>query len=72
MATWIQRKEEEQYFSQLDQMLVQRLRDREAAKARRKLGKASDHMDLKSLNELSLEINEELDRLESLINDEQS
>jgi hypothetical protein len=73
MATWIQRKEEEKYFSQLDQMLVQRLQKGNSTSTR--VGgqwQKDDRSEAKTLNEISVEINEELDRLESLIEDQKS
>lgn len=73
MATWIQRKEEETYFNQLDQMLVQRLQKGDSTETR--LGgrwQKEERSEDKTLNEISIEINEELDRLESLLNEQQT
>ena len=73
MATWIQRKEEEKYFNQLDQMLVQRLQKGDSTETR--LGgrwQKDEYSEEKTLNEISIEINEELDRLESLLNEQQT
>ena len=73
MATWIQRKEEEKYFTQLDQMLVQRLQNGETALTRPSVRRQMiEHSESKTLNEISIEINEELDRLENLINETES
>jgi hypothetical protein len=66
IKNWQERKAEQNYLTQLDEMLVQRLRtlqptDRNSGGAIR-LSSA-----VKTPNQISIEINEELDRLESLI-----
>ncbi len=70
MDSWVHRKEEESYLGQLEQLLVQRLQcGTDQKKTVRKRSRKSDPV---VLNRLSLEMNEELDRLESLISQEQS
>jgi hypothetical protein len=69
MNAWVNRKEEESYLGQLEQLVVQRLQN------------SSDEPTLSStrvrkreqvrLNKLSIEMNEELNRLEALIEEEQ-
>jgi hypothetical protein len=69
MNAWVNRKEEESYLGQLEQMVVQRLQNSssETALPARRAGKP-EHV---RLNKLSIEMNEELNRLESLIAEEQ-
>lgn len=67
MDTWVNRKEEDSYLSQLEQMLVKRLQNSDDRQSRIEPEKSSPS----HLNKLSIEMNEELDRLENLINDEQ-
>ncbi len=69
MNAWVNRKEEESYLGQLEQLVVQRLQnsssetDPPARRARRR--------EQVRLNKLSIEMNEELNRLELLIAEEQ-
>jgi hypothetical protein len=63
MKTWQERRAEDSYLSQLDQMLVQRLRQSEPILSRFK----RPQKQVKTPNQISIEINEELDRLESLV-----
>ncbi len=70
MESWVHRKEEESYLGQLEQLLVQRLQcglDQKSSATKR-----SANGEPVGLNKLSKEMNEELDRLESLISQEQS
>ena len=67
MDTWVNRKEEDSYLGQLEQMLVKRLQNSDDRQSRIETEKSSSS----HLNKLSIEMNEELDRLENLINDEQ-
>jgi hypothetical protein len=68
MATWLERTQEESYLNQLDRMLITRLKrntdDVDAISLRRNAPEAP-----RSLSGLSKEINEELDRLESLLSE---
>lgn len=69
MNAWVNRKEEESYLGQLEQLVVQRLQNSSNeptprdTRARKK--------EQVRLNKLSIEMNEELNRLETLIADEQ-
>ena len=69
MNAWVNRKEEESYLGQLEQLVVQRLQNssdepsQPVARARRR--------EQVRLNKLSIEMNEELNRLEALIAEEQ-
>ena len=70
MESWVNRKEEESYLGQLEQMLVQRLQfglDQKSPTTKR-----SATGEPVGLNKFSIEMNEELDRLESLISQEQA
>ena len=67
MDSWVSRKEEDSYLGQLEQLLVKRLQNREERQSRATM----DNSSASRLNKLSLEMNEELDRLESMISDEQ-
>ncbi|XZE34710.1 hypothetical protein SH501x_000181 [Pirellulaceae bacterium SH501] len=66
MASWLERTQEESYLSQLDSMLITRLKrasdDIDAISLRRRTEDKP-----RSLSGISKEINEELDRLESLL-----
>ena len=66
MDSWVSRKAEDSYLGQLEQLLVKRLQNREDRQSR----VAMDNSSASRLNKLSIEMNEELDRLESMINDE--
>ena len=69
MNAWVNRKEEESYLGQLEQLVVQRLQkstSETAPPARR--ARKPEHV---RLNKLSIEMNEELNRLELLIAEEQ-
>ena len=69
MNAWVNRKEEESYLGQLEQLVVQRLQNSSSETvppARR-----SRKPEQVRLNKLSIEMNEELNRLESLIAEEQ-
>lgn len=68
MKTWQQRNAEENYLGKLDQILVNRLRHCEPIQSR--FNRASNQA--KTPNQISVEINEELNRLESLIQDLQN
>jgi len=68
MDNWIQRKEEESYLGQLEEMVVQRLRCHSSENLDR-LGHARQ-LSCRKLNRLSVELNEELERLENLIAEE--
>jgi hypothetical protein len=69
MNAWVNRKEEESYLGHLEQLVVQRLQNSsdeptltaEPVRKREQL----------RLNKLSIEMNEELNRLEALIAEEQ-
>ncbi len=67
MDTWVNRKEEDCYLGQLEQMLVKRLQNSEHRQTHIHQEKSSQSR----LSKLSIEMNEELDRLESMINEEQ-
>jgi len=67
MDSWVSRKEEDSYLGQLEQLLVKRLQNREDRQSRN----AMENSSASRLNKLSIEMNEELDRLESMISDEQ-
>ncbi|MCU0716578.1 MAG: hypothetical protein MUD03_10675 [Pirellula sp.] len=66
MASWLERTQEESYLSQLDSMLITRLKRRgddvDAVTLRKQSAEAP-----RTLSGISKEINEELDRLESLL-----
>lgn len=66
MASWLERTQEESYLSQLDSMLIARLKrgadDVDAVSLRRQFPEAP-----RKLSVISQEINEELDRLETLL-----
>ena len=67
----IQRKEEESYLGRLERMLVQRLQKQpEEGYAPTRI-QSKKNVD-SQLNQLSLEMNEELDRLENMILEEQA
>ena len=66
MDSWVSRKEEDSYLGQLEQLLVKRLQNREDRQSRNAMKNSS----ASRLNKLSIEMNEELDRLESMISDE--
>jgi hypothetical protein len=63
IKTWQQRNAEDNYLGQLDQILVNRLRHSEPIQSR--FHRPSKQT--KTPNQISIEINEELNRLESLI-----
>ena len=63
IKTWQQRNAEDNYLGQLDQILVNRLRHSEPIQSR--FNRPSKQT--KTPNQISIEINEELNRLESLI-----
>lgn len=69
MNAWVNRKEEESYLGQLEQLVVQRLQNSsdEPALTSRRVQK----LEQVRLNKLSIEMNEELNRLEALISEEQ-
>lgn len=67
MTSWLQRKQEESYFSQLDQILVQRLHGRNDHGLSHSMHREPKRQDVKNRNKVSMEISDELDRLESLI-----
>ena len=67
MDSWVSRNEEDSYLGQLEQLLVKRLQNREDRQSRN----AMKNSLASRLNKLSIEMNEELDRLESMISDEQ-
>ena len=66
MDSWVSRKEEDSYLGQLEQLLVKRLQNREDRQSRNAMKNSS----ASRLNKLSIEMNEELDRLESMISEE--
>ena len=66
MDSWVSRKVEDSYLGQLEQLLVKRLQNREDRQSRN----AIENSSASPLNKLSIEMNEELDRLESMISDE--
>lgn len=67
MDSWVSRKEEDSYLGQLEQLLVKRLQ----SQADRQSRNAMENSPASRLNKLSIEMNEELDRLETMISDEQ-
>ena len=67
MDSWVSRKQEDSYLGQLEQLLVKRLQNREDRQSRN----AMENSSASRLNKLSIEMNEELDRLETMISDEQ-
>jgi len=67
MDSWVSRKEEDSYLGQLEQLLVKRLQ----SQADRQSRNAMENSPASRLNKLSIEMNEELDRLESMISVEQ-
>ena len=69
MNAWVNRKEEESYLGQLEQLVVQRLQNSSNEPAPRD-ARARKREQVR-LNKLSIEMNEELNRLETLIADEQ-
>ena len=69
MDTWVNRKEEESYLGQLEQMVVQRLQN--SSDERTLPSKQVRNREQVRLNKLSIEMNEELNRLEALIAEEQ-
>ena len=71
MDNWIQRRVEESYFGQLERMLVRRLQNRHSEPGPPKSNVAEKCVN-GSLNKLSIEMSEELDRLENLIAVERS
>lgn len=70
MGSWVHRKEEESYLGQLEQLLVQRLQC--VVDQKKPASSCSVKRESVGLNKLSIEMNEELDRLESLISQEQA
>lgn len=62
LSAWLQKKQEENYLGQLEQMLVQRIRVPDESVRLR-----TDLLPTESLSELSREINEELERIEALV-----
>jgi hypothetical protein len=64
LSTWHQRKQEESYLGQLEQLLVQRIRVDDDPQPL-----TSDLVRGEDLSEFSREINEELGRIESLVKD---
>lgn len=69
MNAWVNRKEEESYLGQLEQLVVQRLQNSSNEPTPRD-ARARKREQVR-LNKLSIEMNEELNRLETLIADEQ-
>jgi len=69
MNAWVNRKEEESYLGQLEQLVVQRLQNSsdEPSLTSKRVRKREEVR----LNKLSIEMNEELNRLEALIAEEQ-
>lgn len=72
VSTWFQRKQEQSYLEQLEQIVVQRLRvaddNTRTVAARPAQSQARDsEVEPTQLSPLSREINEELDRLEQLV-----
>ncbi|MCY2982805.1 MAG: hypothetical protein NTY15_04115 [Planctomycetota bacterium] len=70
MNAWVNRKEEESYLGQLEQLVVQRLQksSSETAPPAIRVRKREQVR----LNKFSIEMNEELNRLESMIAEEQN
>jgi len=69
MNAWVNRKEEESYLGQLELLVVQRLQN--SSDERSLPSKRVRKREEVRLNKLSIEMNEELNRLEALIADEQ-
>ena len=67
----LQRKVEDSYLGQLERMLVKRLQEQPEEGFEPTRIQSRKSID-SSLNQLSVEMNEELDRLENLILEEQS
>ena len=68
MMSWQQREQEESYLRTLEELLLQRLRNSDEP-APDVDGRATEVV---SLSQFSIEINEELDRLESMLAEELS
>lgn len=68
MENWIQRKEEESYLGMLEEIVVQRLLCHSSESV--SLSSHSKQNKTCNLNRLSVELNEELERLEALIAEE--
>ena len=71
MNNRIQRKVENSYLGQLERMLVQRLQQEPEEGLEPTRAQSKKRVD-SHLNQLSVEMNEELDRLENMILEEQS
>ncbi len=69
MNAWVNRKEEESYLGQLEQLVVQRLQN-SSSETFPPVRRARKREQVR-LNKLSIEMNEELNRLEALITEEQ-
>lgn len=72
VSTWFQRKQEQSYLEQLEQIVVQRLRvaddnTRTVASRPAQIQARDSEFEPTPLSPLSREINEELDRLEQLV-----
>jgi len=70
MATWVQKKLEETYLKELDQIVLKRLKNNENEKENAVEASPSKPLS-KTLSVLSREINEELDRLEGMLHDQE-
>lgn len=68
MRSWLQREQEESYLKTLEERLLQRLRNSDEPD----FGVGGGAPELVSLSQFSVEINEELDRLEMMLAEELS
>jgi hypothetical protein len=68
MMSWQQREQEESYLRTLEELLLQRLRNSDEPSPE-VYGRSTEVV---SLSQLSIEINEELDRLETMLAEELS
>lgn len=66
MATWVQKQQEETYLKELDQIVLKRLKNNEE-ETEKAFESSPSRPYSKNLSILSLEINEELDRLERML-----